>query len=346
VHAEFEADTCSEILGLPTCGAWLPDQTAFVKLLSHQVPPFLGGWCLVGIVAASMSTADGAILAMGTVFSHNLMRLLDVKFPRLITSKNLLVMARLSTIPFTVASALIGSKYRSSDSAAGATGYLLIVAFDIVLASVVAPLVACFYTRKPSPRAAFCSILAGIITRIVLEFALPKDGLLLLPYNYDEFYDYGPAASAGLPTFVYSPNPDDIWDPNTEECVQEQFKDYTGVDSLSAFLCSIIVFTMIQLLEHRLLGKPLFSLPGLQGYEKDLGGEEEFVKQLDETEKELDVEKEVSENDVPEEPFVEGKAEPVKPDTKKEEATIGPTKSKAKRKSKRKRNVEEVRLDI
>ena len=67
IHAEFDADTCSEILGLPTCGAWLPDESSFVKLLTHDAPPFLGAWCLIGIVAASMSTADGAILAMGTV---------------------------------------------------------------------------------------------------------------------------------------------------------------------------------------------------------------------------------------------------------------------------------------
>ena len=67
IHAEFDADTCSDILGLPTCGAWVPDEFAFIKLLTHEAPAFLGAWCLVGIVAASMSTADGAILAMGTV---------------------------------------------------------------------------------------------------------------------------------------------------------------------------------------------------------------------------------------------------------------------------------------
>lgn len=68
VHAEFDADTCSEILGLPTCGAWLPDNQAFIKLLTHEANPVLGAWCLIGIVAASMSTADGAMLAMGTVW--------------------------------------------------------------------------------------------------------------------------------------------------------------------------------------------------------------------------------------------------------------------------------------
>ena len=77
VHAEFAADTCSKILGLPTCAAWVPDNMAFIKVLTHQVPPALGAWCLIGIVAASMSTADGAILAMGKWQSANLFVFLD-----------------------------------------------------------------------------------------------------------------------------------------------------------------------------------------------------------------------------------------------------------------------------
>eukprot|EP00977_Amphora_coffeiformis_P005255 scaffold1123_cov168-Amphora_coffeaeformis.AAC.23 len=43
-RAVFEADSCSEILGLPTCGMWIPDDFAFVKLLTHEAPAFLGAW--------------------------------------------------------------------------------------------------------------------------------------------------------------------------------------------------------------------------------------------------------------------------------------------------------------
>ena len=96
------------------------------------------------------------------------MRQLDGWFAKLVTSKNLLAMARLASIPFTLAATLIGAYYRNSSSAASATGYLLIVAFDIVLASIIAPLFACYYIRNPSPR---CSSLSGIVTRVVLEFA-------------------------------------------------------------------------------------------------------------------------------------------------------------------------------
>jgi len=55
------------------------------------------------------------------------------------------------------------------------------VAFDIVFATVVVPLFGCFYAETPSPRAALLAIVGGMVTRIVLEFALPKDGFFLLP---------------------------------------------------------------------------------------------------------------------------------------------------------------------
>ena len=55
-RAEFETDSCHVGLGLPTCAMWMPDADAFIKLLVNEAPPFLGGWCLIGIVAASMSS--------------------------------------------------------------------------------------------------------------------------------------------------------------------------------------------------------------------------------------------------------------------------------------------------
>lgn len=251
-RAEFVTDTCSKILALPTCALWAPDANAFIKLLTHEAPAFLGAWCLVGIVAASMSTCDGAILAMGTVFSHNVVRNLGSFFPcfgdGLISSDNLLMVARIMSVPFTVIAALIGAYYRSSHSA-GATGYLLIVAFDVVFASVVVPLFGCFYTKKPSPLAALLSILAGVIVRIILEFSLPKDGFLLAPFGGDEFLDYGSAASTAFPPFFDEPAAD-LWDTDAEPCEQKRFNDLTGVDSLSAPIVGLIVFVAVQFLER------------------------------------------------------------------------------------------------
>jgi hypothetical protein len=267
VQGEFEADSCAEQLGLPTCALWLPDPQAFIKLLTHEAPDFLGGWCLVGIIAASMSTADGAILAMGTVMSHNVMRQFEGYFPNLVTPETLLTLARTTTLPFTIISTMIAAFYKNSGSAAGATGYLLIVAFDIVLATVVVPLFGCYYCKNPSPRAALVGILAGVTTRVVLEFALPKDGFLLLPFDDDEFLNVGPASSSLLPTFIDADNAD-YWNPETEPCTQETFEDYTGVDSLAAPLVNLFFFLTIQTLEH-FSGKALFEFGGSGGYIKD-----------------------------------------------------------------------------
>jgi Na+/proline symporter len=252
-RASFKADTCSRILDLPTCALWEPDANAFIKLLTHEAPAFLGAWCLVGIVAASMSTCDGAILAMGTVFSHNIVRHVGSFIPcfshkNIITNENLLSVARFASVPLTVIAALIAAYYRSSHSA-GATGYLLIVAFDVVFATCVVPLFGCFYAKKPSPLAALLSVVSGALVRVVLEFALPKDGFLLAPFGGDEFLDYGSAASSFVPGFWDNP-PEDRWDQTAEPCDQKRFRDFTGVDSLAAPLVSLLVFLVVQFIER------------------------------------------------------------------------------------------------
>lgn len=266
VHSTFEADSCSAHLGAPTCGLWIPDHQAFVKLLVNQAPAFLGGWCLIGIVAASMSTASGAILAMGTVVSNNLVRQFVSWLPHLVTHDNLLLVARISTLPVTITSACIAAYYSSAGSSTGGIGYLLIIAFDVVLASVVVPLFGCFYTKHPSPRAALLAILGGASTRIALEFTLPKDGTLVVPYDSPAFLNFGTAASALLPSFVDGAN-QTHWDPAVEPCYQEPYQDYTGVDSLGSLLVCLVVFVTVQFLEHK-WKRPLFHFPGDQGYIK------------------------------------------------------------------------------
>lgn len=152
---------------------------------------------------------------------------------------------------------------------------------DIMFAAVVVPLFGVFYTPggNPSPRAAFLSVVVGATTRVVLEFALPKDGYLILPYNHPEFVDYGPAASADFPTFF---DMEEVWDPEAFPCDAPQLEDYTGVDSLAAPLGALIVYVVVTMLE-RASGGPLFTFPGLEGYEKYLGDHEE--KDIDETKK-------------------------------------------------------------
>jgi hypothetical protein len=56
--------------------------------------------------------------------SHNITRQLDKYFPNLVTPENLLMAARLSTIPFTLAATVVAAEVRE-------TGYLLIVALYV-----------------------------------------------------------------------------------------------------------------------------------------------------------------------------------------------------------------------
>mmetsp|Transcript_26885 Transcript_26885/g.62878 ORF Transcript_26885/g.62878 Transcript_26885/m.62878 type:complete len:234 (+) Transcript_26885:884-1585(+) len=181
---------------------------------------------------------------MGTVFSHNVVRNLG---GNLVTDDNLLNVARIVSGFFALIAMLIAMFFKTKHSAG--VGYLLIVAFDVVLASVVVPLFGCFYTKKPSPLAALCAIITGSMVRVILEFALPKDGWLLAPFPGDEFLDYGPAASTLFPSFFDQPEAD-IWDPEAEQCVQGRFEDWTGVDSLSAPISGLLVFVFVQWLER------------------------------------------------------------------------------------------------
>lgn len=160
------------------------------------------------------------------------------------------------TIIFAAIAASVATFYHSNHSL-GATGYLLVVAFDVVLATAVVPLFGCFYTKKPSPLAAFCSMIAGAFVRVFLEFTLPKDGFVILPFDGDEFLNYGPAASTAYPVFFDQPE-EELWDPTAEgqQCVQDRYNDWTGLDSLCAPLTAALVFIIVQYLERN---GPIFN---------------------------------------------------------------------------------------
>lgn len=96
-----------------------------------------------------------------------------------------------------------------------------------------------------------------------------------MPYDNIIFYNYGTAASTALPAFIDDPGaPGSWWNPTVDVCEQVQFRDFTGVDSLSAFVGSILVFVGVQSLEYW-LGRPLFNFPGLVPYRKDTGHDDD-----------------------------------------------------------------------
>jgi hypothetical protein len=106
-----------------------------------------------------------------------------------------------------------------------------------------------------------------------------KDGFAILPFNYPEFQNFGPAASANFPTF-FDEAKMSVWDPSTEQCSSTQFRDFTGVDSLTAFVASIIMYLFVHFLERN---GPLFTIPGQTPYVKETEEENDDLKESDDS---------------------------------------------------------------
>ena len=98
-------------------GAASPHTSLAVSSPTSCLGSGIGVWILLSMVAASMSTGDGAILAMGTVFAHNLVRKLGAD----LDDAKLLTATRLSTIVWACIAAAIASATptKTGDASAG-----------------------------------------------------------------------------------------------------------------------------------------------------------------------------------------------------------------------------------
>eukprot|EP00775_Hariotina_reticulata_P010197 gene10197-10358_t len=237
--AEFAADTCSAPLGLPSCAQWIPDDKfVLFKFLWDRVPRVLGGWTMIAILCASMSTGTGAILATSTVMSHNIWRKVPGRFGS--TDQNLLRIVRFAAVPMTAIACVVAALAYNP-------GYLLVVAFDIVLAGCLVPLLAAVYWPGMTPNAGILACICGSSLRIILEFKLPKDGSLVAFGQYA--LNYG-AAVAGLPTFMETVPDSNAagslrWNPDKDTCQQTPMRDWTGLDSvLSPIFCLAVLVTV------------------------------------------------------------------------------------------------------
>ena len=109
-------------------------------------------------------------------------------------------------------------------------GYLLVVAFDVVLAGCLVPLLAAVYWPSMTPNAGLLACISGSTLRILLEFLLPKDGSLVAFGTYA--LNYGKAL-AGLPVFMET-TPDAnaadslVWNPEEDVCHQGGLREWEG----------------------------------------------------------------------------------------------------------------------
>ena len=146
-------------LSLPTLATW------------EKVPFPIGAALLMGVLGASMSTANGGLLAISSVISRNLIQrdiLRGIKKQPGMEDKKLLMTTRIATIPMMIAAFILASQLPQP-------GIYLVVAFDIVFAGALAPLTLGLFWKKSNMPAAVASLIVGTVLRLVLFYTMPVE---------------------------------------------------------------------------------------------------------------------------------------------------------------------------
>lgn len=157
---------CATVLGLAaisTVGKIDDPRMVMPVFAAGHLPFWMGAMVFLGVLGASMSTANGAILVISVVLARNIyQRWTDVD----VSDSRLLLISRLMAIPTAAAGAAVAWRWPEP-------GILLVVAFDIVFAGCVVPLFCGVYWRRVSSTAAIASIVAGTASRVAAHFLVP-----------------------------------------------------------------------------------------------------------------------------------------------------------------------------
>ena len=145
--------------------------TAYPTLAIEYLPFPIGAALLMGVLGASMSTANGGLLAISSVIARNLIHR-DIlrtilKRPGL-DDKKLLITTRLITIPIMLSGFILGFMIPRP-------GIYLILAFDIVFAGAWAPLTLGLFWKKANWAAAIASLIVGSSLRLMMYFITPPE---------------------------------------------------------------------------------------------------------------------------------------------------------------------------
>jgi len=162
------------------------------------VPAPLAVLVLSGIVAAGLSTADGAVLGTSAVSARNVFGLRDEGGPVHYEAEGqrdrLLLVTRLISLPIAALAVFFALRVPE-------TGILLTLAFDIGFAGLLIPLALGLWWPRANAPAALACIVVGSLTRLVLFVLTPttfgvENTLLHIPNGVFT------AGFDGLPTFI------------------------------------------------------------------------------------------------------------------------------------------------
>lgn len=149
-----------------------PDPFAmFPELAMNHVPFWIGAILFMAVMGASMSTANGALLAMGSVFSRNILhrKIMRGLLKREgLNDKSLLWATRVFVVPVMLGGMILGYLVP-------APGVLVILTFDLVFSGLFACLLFGVYWRKANAAGAVACIIVGVTLRIGLFFAIPPE---------------------------------------------------------------------------------------------------------------------------------------------------------------------------
>ena len=124
----------------------------------------IGAAIILGVIAASMSTASGVVLDLANLVTRSLLQ----RYSRTRwNDATMLLISRwiaLPTMGFAVAFAYVRPE----------PGILLILAFDIVLAGCFVPLAMGIYWRRANAPGAVAAMVVGTSTRIIMHWLVPE----------------------------------------------------------------------------------------------------------------------------------------------------------------------------
>ena len=181
---------------LAAVGGSAGDGAILYALVDQALPPALGVVVIVGIVGASLSTGDGAILATSSVIARNVIGIRpESDTEGAIKQDKLLLVTRIVAVGIATLGSLIAIR------GAGNTGILLVLAFDLSLAGVAVPFVFGLFWSKATREAALSAIVVGVVSR--LGFFVLSPTTYGIP-NQLLYIENGliTAAFDGFPTFI------------------------------------------------------------------------------------------------------------------------------------------------
>lgn len=138
----------------------------YPTLAIEHVPTWLGILMLSGVLGASMSTANGGILAISSVISRNLIQrdiLGEILHKPHMGNRRLLWTTRAFLVP--VVGIALYVAYRSPQP-----GKYLVLAFDVVFAGCLVPLLLGLFWSKSNKYAALSAIIVGTTARLIGYF--------------------------------------------------------------------------------------------------------------------------------------------------------------------------------